>query len=106
LNREHLCGYDINLTYPQNGIIPSVGFIDARDRDVPFQLEKTMAKYKYKYAKRGLVGEVKRRYAELEMTERELIARRREKRDLRLRANGTLDPWVSERRTWVWVEFF
>ncbi|KAJ7307024.1 Alpha/Beta hydrolase protein [Mycena albidolilacea] len=93
--QEHLCGYDINLTYPQNGIIPSVGFIDARDRDVPFQLEKTMAKYKYKYAKRGLVGEVKRRYAELEVTERELIARRREKRDLRLRANGTLDPWYG-----------
>ncbi|KAJ7812745.1 Alpha/Beta hydrolase protein [Mycena olivaceomarginata] len=93
--QEHLCGYDINLTYPQNGIIPSVGFIDARDRDVPFQLEKTMAKYKYKYAKRGLVGEVKRRYAELEVTERELVARRREKRDLRLRANGTLDPWYG-----------
>jgi hypothetical protein len=76
------------LTYPQNGIIPTVNFIDARDRDVPF-LEKT------KYAKRGLVSEITQRYAELEPAKRDLISRQRQKRDLRLRANGTLDPWVS-----------
>ncbi|KAF7356332.1 Carboxypeptidase [Mycena venus] len=87
--QEHLCGYDVNLTYPQNGIIPTVGFIDARDRDVPF-----LEKKKYN-SKRGLVAEITQRYAELESTERDLIARQRQKRDLRLRANGTLDPWYG-----------
>lgn len=91
-SREHLCGFDINLTYPQEGIIPTVNFIDARDRDVPFLERKN-------YAKRGLVAEITQRYAELDPTERDLLARQRErgtwKRDLSLRANGTLDPWVS-----------
>ncbi|KAJ7463398.1 Alpha/Beta hydrolase protein [Mycena galericulata] len=90
--QEHLCGYDINLTYPQDGIIPTVGFTDALDRDVPF-LEKA------KYSKRGLVAEITQRYAALEPTERDLLARQREraswKRDLSLRANGTLDPWYG-----------
>ncbi|KAJ7464615.1 alpha/beta-hydrolase [Mycena latifolia] len=90
--QEHLCGYDINLTYPQNGIIPSVTFTDAADRDVPF-FEKA------KYAKRGLVSEIAQRYAGLESSERDLLVREREqrtwKRDLRLRANGTLDPWYG-----------
>ncbi|KAJ6581885.1 Alpha/Beta hydrolase protein [Mycena capillaripes] len=90
--QEHLCGYDINLTYPQNGIIPTVHFTDATDRDVPF-LQKT------KYAKRGLVAEIAQRYAELETTERDLISHQRQrgtwKRDLSLRANGTLDPWYG-----------
>ncbi|KAJ7763548.1 alpha beta-hydrolase [Mycena maculata] len=90
--QEHLCGFDINLTYPQDGIIPTVNFIDALDRDVPFFEKKKMAK-------RGLVAEINQRYAELEPAERDETARRRErgswKRDLSLRANGTLDPWYG-----------
>ncbi|KAJ7210524.1 alpha beta-hydrolase [Mycena pura] len=89
--QEHLCGYDINLTYPQNGTIPPVKFINAADRDVPF-FEK-----KAKYAKRSVVAEITRRYAALEDTERDLLAHQRgtRKRDLSLRANGTLDPWYG-----------
>ncbi|KAK7025021.1 carboxypeptidase [Favolaschia claudopus] len=86
--QEHLCGFDVNLTYPQNGIIPTIGFTNARDRDVPF-LQKT------KYAKRGLVSEISERYAQLEASDRHSIGRQREKRDLSLRANGTLDPWYG-----------
>ncbi|KAJ7698953.1 Alpha/Beta hydrolase protein [Mycena rosella] len=90
--QEHLCGYDINLTYPQNGIIPSLVFTDALDRDVPF-LERAA------YAKRGLVAEITRRYAGLDSDQRDHLARERErrtwKRDLSLRANGTLDPWYG-----------
>ncbi|KAJ7716754.1 Alpha/Beta hydrolase protein [Mycena metata] len=90
--QEHLCGFDVNLTYPQNGIIPTVKFIDAADRDVPF-LDKTL------YSKRGLVDEVNRRYAEMDPVERDHRARQRRqrtwKRDLSLRANGTLDPWYG-----------
>ncbi|KAJ6534638.1 alpha/beta-hydrolase [Mycena vulgaris] len=90
--QEHLCGFDINLTYPQRGIIPTVEFIDARDRAVPF-LEKT------KHAKRGLVAEIAQRYAGLDRSERDLLAHQRArgtwKRDLSLRANGTLDPWYG-----------
>ncbi|KAJ6464618.1 Alpha/Beta hydrolase protein [Mycena vitilis] len=90
--QEHLCGFDVNLTYPQDGIIPTVKFTDALDRDVPF-LQKA------KYEKRGLVAEITQRWAALEPTERDLIARQRQrgswKRDLSLRANGTLDPWYG-----------
>ncbi|KAJ7073243.1 alpha/beta-hydrolase [Mycena belliarum] len=91
--QEHLCGFDINLTYPQNGIIPTLTFTDAADRNVPF-LEKSKS-----YARRGLVSEIEQRYAALESSERDLLARQRErrtwKRDLSLRANGTLDPWYG-----------
>ncbi|KAJ7180968.1 Alpha/Beta hydrolase protein [Mycena filopes] len=90
--QEHLCGYDINLTYPQNGIIPTVTFTDAADRDVPF-LDKTLN------SKRGLVAEVNRRYAEMDLAERDHRSRQRQrgtwKRDLSLRAKGTLDPWYG-----------
>ncbi|KAJ7066374.1 alpha/beta-hydrolase [Mycena amicta] len=85
--QEHLCGYDINLTYPQNGVIPTVKFIDAADRDVPF-LERSARKSLTKRG--GLVAEINRRYAELEPVERQ-----KSKRDLSLRANGTLDPWYG-----------
>ncbi|KAJ7108885.1 Alpha/Beta hydrolase protein [Mycena crocata] len=91
--QEHLCGFDVNLTYPQNGIINTVTFTDARDRNVPFLQKKT------KNAKRGLVAEINRRYAEMESSARDLLHRQREKkawkRDLLLRANGTLDPWYG-----------
>ncbi|KAJ7625561.1 alpha/beta-hydrolase [Roridomyces roridus] len=90
--QSHLCGYDINLTYPQNGIIPPVNFVDALDRDVPF-LEKAQL------SKRGLVAEIMQRYEALEPAERDLLARERErkswKRDLSLRANSTIDPWYG-----------
>ncbi|KAF7308295.1 hypothetical protein HMN09_00677500 [Mycena chlorophos] len=89
--QEHLCGYDINLTYPQNGIIPAISFIDAKDRDVPY-LER---KERMSLAKRGpggIIAEVNRRYAELDLSERQ---DRPAKRDLAGRANGTLDPWYG-----------
>ncbi|KAJ7250537.1 Alpha/Beta hydrolase protein [Mycena haematopus] len=110
--QEHLCGFDVNLTYPQNGIIPTIGFIDALDRDVPYakrdltaEIEPTEGelnagqRQKRMFAsgslRRGLVAEIMQRYAELEPTERDLITRQRQKRDLSLRANGTLDPWYG-----------
>ncbi|KAF7309994.1 Carboxypeptidase [Mycena indigotica] len=87
VNREHLCGFDINLTYPQNGVIPSVKFIGATDRDVPYLQRAAMKNL----AKRGgLMAEIHRRYAELEPKQRQQT-----KRDLSLRANGTLDPWYG-----------
>ncbi|KAJ6620632.1 Alpha/Beta hydrolase protein [Mycena sp. CBHHK59/15] len=90
--QSHLCGYDINLTYPQKGSIPTVAFIDARDRDVPFLAKSN-------YAKRGLVAEITERYAQMEPADRGLRKRQQEggnaKRDLSLRANGTIDPWYG-----------
>ncbi|CAK5283248.1 unnamed protein product [Mycena citricolor] len=91
--QEHLCGYDINLTYPQNGQINTLPFIDARERDVPFLAKSA------KVLKRGLVGEIMDRYSALDATQKDNIAVEREtktwKRDLSMRANGTLDPWYG-----------
>ncbi|KAF7314221.1 Carboxypeptidase [Mycena kentingensis (nom. inval.)] len=88
--QEHLCGFDINLTYPQNGIIPSVQFIDATDRSVPFLQQQTAKNL----AKRGgLMSEINRRHAALQREGRQTP--QMEKRDLSLRAKGTLDPWYG-----------
>ncbi|KAF7370325.1 Carboxypeptidase [Mycena sanguinolenta] len=99
--QEHLCGFDVNLTYPQNGILPAINFIDALDRDVPYAKRELTPHQRQKRLfasgslKRGLVAEINQRYAELEPTERDHIARKRQKRDLSLRANGTIDPWYG-----------
>ncbi|KAF8216863.1 Alpha/Beta hydrolase protein [Mycena galopus ATCC 62051] len=106
--QSHLCGYDVNLTYPQNGIIPTINFIDALDRDVPFMEEmdlserdlstrrrRELRERTHAGLKRGIVAEVNQRWAKLDQTERDHIARRREKRNLSGRANGTLDPWYG-----------
>src|SRR6516164_6104584 len=90
LSRTHLCNYDINLTYPQNGIIPPVPLRLPTARDVPFFLKTRRGRY-------NLMSELKRRYSRrghtLSKRDQEQ-SRRSWKRDLSLRANGTIDPWV------------
>ncbi|KAJ7668909.1 alpha/beta-hydrolase [Mycena rosella] len=89
----HLCGYDLNLTYPQNGHFPTL-----RDpsfgSNTPFAAGARTLSLKALAAHNGrlsqLSGSVKR----------ELAVRREEhlqawKRDLAGRANGTIDPWYG-----------
>ncbi|KAJ7726259.1 alpha/beta-hydrolase [Mycena maculata] len=87
--QEHLCGYDLNFTYPQNGHFPTLrdptfGSIIAgrTDRTRDLYLRTLIAKGRQSTGSR--------------ITKRDLIhreeARQVWKRDLAGRPNGTLDP--------------
>lgn len=94
LSRSHLCNYDLNLTYPQRGVIPDVPVVQPRDRNIPFQLLMNSQR------RSNLFHLLAKRYAEsdvksLKRRDREL-GRELWKRDLSDRANGTLDPWVRD----------
>lgn len=94
VTRQHLCNYDLNLTYPQNGTFPSL--VDPRDVPASF-FESTVARSKGAMAMKGLFA---RNYAAqgaaADLTIRDLEAREEKrqlwKRDLSGRPNGTLDP--------------
>ncbi|KAH9930296.1 Alpha/Beta hydrolase protein [Fomitopsis serialis] len=94
--QEHLCGYDLNLSYPQNGNFPDLQLIWPNDANrSEFVYAKKSASM---YSKRGLLSEGMRRYGEASLQARDRSNRiRRElaKRDLVDRANGTIDPWYG-----------
>ncbi|PFH51848.1 hypothetical protein AMATHDRAFT_58385 [Amanita thiersii Skay4041] len=86
--QSHLCGFDVNLTYPQTGIIPEVHYIGPTQRDSPFFMRKTRFQNTY------ILKQLQRRAATIENREdtaKKVIA----KRDLTGRANGTIDPWYG-----------
>ena len=90
-HRSHLCGYDLNLTYPQKGLLPDVKLIAPTQRQVPFALS-TLSR------KSSFFKELFRRSqsADQSLTRRDREERKNAwKRDLSLRENGTIDPWVS-----------
>lgn len=92
--QSKLCGYDVNLTYPQGGIIPSISLILPTDRDVVFLLsEMRMRSFKSQ-----LLSKLSVRADEVDtLTRRDQATRREEwKRDLTGRpSNGTIDSWYG-----------
>ncbi|KAG5715584.1 Vitellogenic carboxypeptidase [Termitomyces sp. T112] len=87
-----LCHYDVNLTYPQNGVIPPVPLNLPTQRDVPFLLKSSAYR-------KNLMAELKKRYA---LKKRKLSRREQErsraawKRDfLSDRPSGIIDPWYG-----------
>ena len=96
LSREHLCGYDLNLTYPQDGNFPDLQLIypnsTARSELVYAKKSSPM------YSKRELLREGMRRYGRASLRTRDRpnhLRRELAKRDLAGRANGTIDPWYG-----------
>ncbi|KAF5383799.1 hypothetical protein D9615_003548 [Tricholomella constricta] len=90
--QSKLCHYDVNLTYPQNGVIPPVPLVLPSQRDVPFLLQNSLSHH-------GLMSELAKRQT---LQKRTLQGRERErsrlawKRDFMTgRPRGTLDPWVG-----------
>ncbi|KAF8967659.1 Alpha/Beta hydrolase protein [Flammula alnicola] len=87
-----LCGFNITLTYPQHGIIPDVNFTFPTERFIP---------WKERLSRKSFMKELTRRTAEesksIALRKREAREAERElyKRDLSLRANGTIDPWYG-----------
>ncbi|KAI0773289.1 alpha/beta-hydrolase [Trametes elegans] len=87
--QEHLCGYDLNLTYPQQSKFPTLQTVEATARD------KSLG-YKTRFnaldvERKGLQARELVRLAERAGVERRAVG----KRDLSQRANGTIDPWYG-----------
>ena len=138
--REHLCGYDLNLTYPQDGHFPDLqfvfptdpnraGFIGLAQRKT-FTTSLTRLAVSSKHAGTPSVRvaeehvKLARRAAHImagsaDIAEvrahQERDGKQAAKRDLSLRANGTIDPWYgcflfdemvdyALNYTWPWSE--
>ena len=96
--RTHLCGLDLNLTYPQNGTFPTLNppmpnhrlsTLDARVKERKTMLFKKALKQDALERRAG----VKKR--DLATEEVRFAKRLQWKRDLSGRANGTIDPWYA-----------
>ena len=97
LHRSHLCGYDLNITYPQNGHFPTLN---------PFFPDFTEERHARRFAKHKFVKNALRKgrfHAHRELSERglddqtyaQLERRDAWKRDLSGRPNGTIDPFYG-----------
>ncbi|KAJ7320786.1 alpha/beta-hydrolase [Mycena albidolilacea] len=92
--QEHLCGYDLNLTYPQNGHFPTL-------RDPSFGTFSAGRNYKTRgsLALKKLAKQNGRlsQASDLDLSRRQVAKRAQEqwKRSLSNRPNGTLDPWYG-----------
>ncbi|EMD31276.1 hypothetical protein CERSUDRAFT_89132 [Gelatoporia subvermispora B] len=97
--QEHLCGFDLNFTYPQQGgTFPSLQVVEPTDRETDFvQLYATGRKsllrsIASKYYAQPSAGSLSAR----DVTPEVRMAKREQwKRDLSGRANGTIDPWYG-----------
>ncbi|OSD08204.1 alpha/beta-hydrolase [Trametes coccinea BRFM310] len=93
--QEHYCGYDLNLTYPQEGHFPTLEFIPGQNLGFSSlrsasRLDPT-ARAMRRQSLRAAVQLARR--ASKDQTQRSVPFVR--KRDLSGRANGTLDPWYA-----------
>ncbi|CAK5269877.1 unnamed protein product [Mycena citricolor] len=86
--QSHLCGYDINLTYPQNGPFPTYQYptqTGSSQRD-PSKFRSRLATSYIKTLASGITHQPK---------QGEVRSWENRKRDLSGRANGTIDPWYE-----------
>ncbi|KII95448.1 hypothetical protein PLICRDRAFT_34311 [Plicaturopsis crispa FD-325 SS-3] len=94
-SQEHLCGYDLNITYPQNGTFPtlldpSAGLSSGRASSGLAGKMSWKSVLADRYASKATLKVLKSR----DIEERE--GKKMEwKRDLTGRANGTIDPWYG-----------
>jgi len=87
--QSHLCGFDINLTYPETKPIPPVNLVSSGN-NMPYRLN--LSRFRKYYAK------LQRRAEAMSTTpyKRHLgETKQHGKRNLAGRANGTIDPWYG-----------
>ncbi|KAJ7058539.1 alpha/beta-hydrolase [Mycena amicta] len=96
--QEHLCGYDLNFTYPQNGHFPTLKdpsfgsiFGSGKARNGRFKSLKELAAQNGRLRKSKSTSTDKSKRALIIQEER----RQAWKRDLSNRPNGTLDPYYG-----------
>ncbi|KAK7018469.1 carboxypeptidase [Favolaschia claudopus] len=85
--QEHLCGYDLNFTYPQNGHFPTLN-------DPSFGADVGVSRAQISLK---MLAKQNGRLSKSDLNKRELQLSKREawKRDLAIRPNGTIDPWYG-----------
>ncbi|KAI0333871.1 alpha/beta-hydrolase [Cubamyces sp. BRFM 1775] len=88
--QEHLCGYDLNFTYPQDGRFPTLQYIKPSFGSSMSSSSRLNAATWRRLQLRTVVE-----HAERAMTERMKRGTAVGKRDLSMRANGTIDPWYG-----------
>lgn len=93
ITRDHLCGFDLNLTYPQNGHFPTL------NPPMPRGGAAASHKRKQKEAifRQALQADIQDGIAmrKREISEDRLAKRDQWKRDLSGRANGAIDPFYK-----------
>ncbi|TBU47608.1 alpha/beta-hydrolase [Dichomitus squalens] len=87
--QQHLCGYDLNLTYPQNGHFPTLQVVNPTDPASPLITENFSNKRQFF---RKTLTRLAVEADTLRKRDGELVP---VKRDLSLRANGTIDSWYG-----------
>ncbi|KAI5123819.1 hypothetical protein M0805_009111 [Coniferiporia weirii] len=114
--QRHLCGFDLNLTYPQSGgFFPTLNYVSASDANSPYFSSSPIpvsrasqrlyhSSFDSKMKKRAIM-EFGRRTAGMRKRHSAKISSRAEaereerrqlwKRDLSQRANGTIDSWYA-----------
>ena len=103
MSRTHLCGYDLNLTYPQRGgHFPTLNLTLPTDGASASRLSRLNPTHDSETRERTLHAAVSERFAATYGSpalakraghfERREAARAQWKRDLSGRANGTIDP--------------
>ncbi|KAH7910092.1 alpha beta-hydrolase [Hygrophoropsis aurantiaca] len=97
--QTHLCGYDLNLTYPQDGHFPTLGFIQGGDNSAS---EAAGASSRYKsrqgrLTKDAFMAEAEARYASKRSVNKweRLRARDSWKRGLEGMPNGIINSWYG-----------
>lgn len=85
-DRSDLCGFNINLTYPQNGLIPDIPLVMPTGREIPLE--------QLKRGKNRMSQLSRRSTLEKRTTEEREAARQEWKRDISQRPKGVIDPWV------------
>ncbi|KAL0572767.1 hypothetical protein V5O48_009200 [Marasmius crinis-equi] len=101
--QSRLCGFDLNLTYPQNGHFPTIQLQLPTARDIVFMASQKKSAKSFKTLLAAKVAErseeLKVRRGGSRLIRREIENAKREwlqsKRDLAGRPNGTIDPWYG-----------
>ena len=108
-DRTRLCGYDLNLTYPQTGghfptlnLTLPAGESDNSARVVAMSKSRAN-RFKSYFSPSSSAASVSPEKRQIDVDEEAVVAgreqmhdaRKVEKRDLSGRANGTIDPWYG-----------
>lgn len=93
--RHHLCGFDLNLTYPQVGTFPTLNLTSGLRATLGADGTSSRAAASLKAAFANELAARKRTSRNSPGVSERLRKRSEWKRDLSGRANGTIDPWYG-----------
>ncbi|KAF5361823.1 hypothetical protein D9756_002268 [Leucocoprinus leucothites] len=99
--QSHLCNYDVNLTYPQTSILPSIPLVNPTQRDLPFMA--------YQLTSRTFLRELYRRGTEkqTDLVKRgeTALAKRDSTEFFKNRPFDQLDPWYGCVLLWMYIDY-